>query len=59
MTRLLTTVTNPPPGGHLHLPVMSFGPGSTAITDPVFEKNRADIVAETEKILLAGVLKSR
>ncbi len=54
VTRLLTTVTNPPPGGHLHLPVMSFGPGSTAITDPVFEKNRADIVAETEKILLAG-----
>lgn len=57
VTRLLTTVRNPQPGGHLHLPVMAFGPdNSTEITDPVFETNRADIVAETEKILLAGVV---
>ena len=56
VTRLLTTVATPPPGGHVHVPVMSFGPDNTdEITDPVFESNRAAIVAETRSILLAGV----
>jgi len=55
VTRLLTTSPNPPPGGHVHLPVMSFGPdNSTEITDPVFEQNRA-IVNETQNLLLAAV----
>jgi hypothetical protein len=53
------TVSTPPPaplGGHLHLPVMFFGSDNqTEITDPEFEKNRADIVNETQSILLAGV----
>jgi hypothetical protein len=56
VTRLLTTVPNPPPGGHVHLPVMAFGPDNAdEITDPVFEANRAAIVAQTQAILLAGV----
>jgi hypothetical protein len=47
---------NPPPGGHLHLPVMYFGSdNSTEITDAEYERNRADIVTQTQTILLAAL----
>ncbi|GLZ76742.1 hypothetical protein Afil01_15490 [Actinorhabdospora filicis] len=42
-------------GGHVHTPVLAFGPGNTTeLSDPVFEKNRADILAQLEAILRAG-----
>ncbi|MFC0108783.1 pyroglutamyl peptidase [Kibdelosporangium aridum] len=40
------------PGGHVHTPVLQFAPdNTTAITDPVFEQNRTDIVAQVKKII--------
>nr|WP_157233912.1 pyroglutamyl peptidase [Kibdelosporangium phytohabitans] len=40
------------PGGHVHTPVLQFAPGNTtAVTDPVFEQNRADIVAQLREIV--------
>ncbi|MEU8886366.1 pyroglutamyl peptidase [Streptomyces sp. NPDC048442] len=40
------------PGGHLHTPVLEFDKtNSTEITDPVFVKNRSDIVAQVREIL--------
>jgi pyrrolidone-carboxylate peptidase len=40
------------PGGHLHTPVLEFGPGNTAeLTDPVFEANQRDIVDQVRAIL--------
>ncbi|CAM5368471.1 hypothetical protein GCM10010329_15990 [Streptomyces spiroverticillatus] len=40
------------PGGHLHTPVLEFGPKNTAeLTDPVFLKNRADIVKQVRELL--------
>jgi pyrrolidone-carboxylate peptidase len=40
------------PGGHIHTPVLQFAPdNTTAITDPTFEQNRADIVAQIRTII--------
>lgn len=44
------------PGGHVHTPVLEFGAGNTdpatgAVTDPVFVRNRLDIVAQVRAIL--------
>jgi hypothetical protein len=40
------------PGGHVHTPVLEFGPGNaTAITDPVFVRNRLDIRAQVRAIV--------
>ncbi|MFD1052042.1 pyroglutamyl peptidase, partial [Kibdelosporangium lantanae] len=40
------------PAGHVHTPVLEFGPGNTTqVTDPVFEQNRTDIVAQMRAIL--------
>ncbi|MEU9335724.1 pyroglutamyl peptidase [Streptomyces sp. NPDC048290] len=44
------------PGGHVHTPVLEFGAGNTAeVTDPVFEQNRADIVAQVRAIVGVAV----
>lgn len=40
------------PGGHVHTPVLQFAPdNTTAVSDPIFEQNRADIVAQIRKII--------
>jgi pyrrolidone-carboxylate peptidase len=40
------------PAGHVHTPVLQFDPANTtAVTDPVFEKNRTDIVAQIRAII--------
>ncbi|MFD7012985.1 pyroglutamyl peptidase [Streptomyces sp. NPDC059928] len=44
------------PGGHVHTPVLEFGPGNTdpatgSVTDPVFVRNRLDIVAQMRAIV--------
>ncbi|MFI6767959.1 pyroglutamyl peptidase [Streptomyces sp. NPDC050355] len=44
------------PGGHLHTPVLEFGPGNTdpaggQVTDPVFVKNRVAIVGQVRKVV--------
>ncbi|MFE4591982.1 pyroglutamyl peptidase [Streptomyces laurentii] len=44
------------PGGHLHTPVLEFGPGNTdpttgTVTDPAFVRNRLDIIAQVRAIL--------
>ncbi|WP_223279312.1 pyroglutamyl peptidase [Streptomyces sp. SDr-06] len=44
------------PGGHVHTPVLQFGPGNTdpatgTVTDPGFVRNRLDIVAQMRAIL--------
>ena len=45
------------PGGHVHTPVLAMAAGNiTEITDPTFEKNRADIAAQTELILRLGAV---
>ncbi|MEU5398926.1 pyroglutamyl peptidase [Streptomyces sp. NPDC005963] len=39
-------------GGHVHTPVLQFGPGNTTqITDPVFVQNRLDIIAQVRSII--------
>ncbi|QKW10931.1 pyroglutamyl peptidase [Streptomyces sp. NA04227] len=48
------------PGGHVHTPVLEFGPGNTdpatgTVTDPDFLRNRADIVAQVGEILRVAV----
>ncbi|WP_375256742.1 pyroglutamyl peptidase [Streptomyces sp. MNP-20] len=48
------------PGGHVHTPVLQFGAGNTdpatgAVTDPEFLRNRADIVGQTRRIVVAAV----
>jgi pyrrolidone-carboxylate peptidase len=44
------------PAGHLHTPVLTMAPDDTAdLTDPTFEKNRADIAAQVEQLLRAGL----
>ncbi|WP_269856723.1 pyroglutamyl peptidase [Streptomyces sp. RPT161] len=51
-TRLRDAVGLDVPGGHVHTPVLEFAPGSTsAITDPVFEHNRAVILAQLRAII--------
>ncbi|MFF0559555.1 pyroglutamyl peptidase [Streptomyces sp. NPDC004266] len=44
------------PGGHVHTPVLEFGPGNTdpatgAVTDAAFVRNRLDIIAQVRAIL--------
>ncbi|MET8824899.1 pyroglutamyl peptidase [Streptomyces sp. NPDC004610] len=44
------------PGGHVHTPVLEFGAGNTTeVTDPVFVRNRLDIVAQVRVIVGVGV----
>lgn len=38
------------PGGHLHTPVLEFGQ-SEAVTDPQFEQNRRDIIAQVRAVI--------
>ncbi|WP_425579365.1 pyroglutamyl peptidase [Streptomonospora halophila] len=42
------------PAGHVHTPVLHFGPGDR-VTDPEFEENRATIVGQVEDIVAAAV----
>ncbi|WP_408646797.1 pyroglutamyl peptidase [Streptomyces carminius] len=47
------------PGGHLHTPVLEFGPGNTfpdtgEITDEVFVRNRLDITAQVREVVGAA-----
>lgn len=42
------------PAGHVHIPILYFGPGGD-VTDPEFEENRAVIVGQTEDIVAAAV----
>jgi len=47
------------PGGHLHTPVLQFGPGNTTeLTDPVFEANQRDIIDQARAVFVvaAGTL---
>lgn len=47
------------PGGHLHTPVLQFAEGNTTeLTDPVFEANQRDIIAQVRGVLVvaAGTL---
>ncbi|MFC8077127.1 pyroglutamyl peptidase [Streptomyces sp. NPDC057307] len=44
------------PGGHVHTPVLQFGPGNTdpatgTVSDPVFVQNRLDITAQLRTIV--------
>jgi pyrrolidone-carboxylate peptidase len=40
------------PGGHVHTPVLQFGPGNTTeITDPEFVRNRLDIIEQVREII--------
>ncbi|WP_157536117.1 hypothetical protein [Kitasatospora mediocidica] len=44
------------PAGHLHTPVLTMADDdSTQLTDPVFEQNRATIVAQVRQLLRAGL----
>ncbi|MEN8655096.1 pyroglutamyl peptidase [Streptomyces sp. 21So2-11] len=44
------------PGGHVHTPVLEFGAGNTTeVTDPVFVRNRLDIVAQIRAIVRVAV----
>ncbi|MGH3761723.1 pyroglutamyl peptidase, partial [Actinophytocola sp.] len=43
------------PGGHLHTPVLEFGPGNTTeLTDPVFERNLRDIIDQVRAVLVVA-----
>ncbi|WP_120728266.1 pyroglutamyl peptidase [Streptomyces hundungensis] len=47
------------PGGHVHAPVLEFGPANTdpatgSVTDPQFVRNRLDIVAQIRAIIRAA-----
>lgn len=44
------------PGGHVHTPVLQFGPGNTdpatgTVSDPVFVQNRLDITEQLRTIV--------
>lgn len=48
------------PGGHLHTPVLRFGaentdPRTGTVTDPDFERNRADIVSQVRELVKTAV----
>nr|WP_228180530.1 pyroglutamyl peptidase [Streptomyces anulatus] len=48
------------PGGHLHTPVLQFGaentnPQTGTVTDPDFERNRADIVSQVRELVRTAV----
>ncbi|SDH51072.1 Pyrrolidone-carboxylate peptidase (N-terminal pyroglutamyl peptidase) [Actinokineospora alba] len=54
-TLLRDALGAPMPGGHLHTPVLVFGPGNTTeISDPVFEQNRLDIIDQTRALVTAA-----
>lgn len=54
-TLLRDALEVPLAGGHLHTPVLKFGDGNTtAITDPVLERNRQDIIAQVRALLAAA-----
>jgi hypothetical protein len=42
------------PAGHVHTPILHFGPGG-GVTDPEFEENRAAIAGQVEDIVAAAV----
>jgi pyrrolidone-carboxylate peptidase len=43
------------PGGHLHTPVLQFGPDNTTeLTDPVFEANQLDIINQVRAVLVVA-----
>ncbi|MEU3431169.1 pyroglutamyl peptidase [Streptomyces gardneri] len=49
------------PGGHVHTPVLQFGPGNTdpatgAVTDPEFVRNRLDIIAQVRAIVAVAAV---
>ncbi|WTL22933.1 pyroglutamyl peptidase [Streptomyces sp. NBC_01506] len=51
------------PGGHVHTPVLQFGPGNTdpatgTVSDPVFVQNRLDITAQLRTIVRVAVEES-
>ncbi|HEU5155915.1 MAG TPA: pyroglutamyl peptidase [Streptosporangiaceae bacterium] len=55
-TRLREAIGADLPGGHVHTPVLTMDPANaTEITDPVFERNRADIGSQVEIILTEGL----
>jgi pyrrolidone-carboxylate peptidase len=55
-TRLRDAIGADLPGGHVHTPVLTMDPANTTeITDPIFERNRADIGSQVEIILVAGL----
>ncbi|MFH0518903.1 pyroglutamyl peptidase [Streptomyces sp. M41] len=48
------------PGGHVHTPVLQFGagntdPGTGAVTDPEFVRNRLDIIAQVRALVRAAL----
>ncbi|WP_309058897.1 pyroglutamyl peptidase [Streptomyces sp.] len=48
------------PGGHVHTPVLQFGPGNTdpatgAVTDPAFVRNRLDIIDQVRSIVTVAL----
>ncbi|MET9292551.1 pyroglutamyl peptidase [Streptomyces sp. NPDC003077] len=52
------------PGGHVHTPVLEFGPGNTdpatgTVTDPVFVRNRTAITGQIRSILVAALSGAR
>ncbi|MFE7549882.1 pyroglutamyl peptidase, partial [Streptomyces gardneri] len=49
------------PGGHVHTPVLQFGPGNTdpatgMVTDPEFVRNRLDIIAQVRAIVAVAAV---
>ena len=45
-------------GGHIHTPVLDFGPGNTgALTDPAFEHNRTQMIDELRSMIESMVLR--
>ncbi|ALO13333.1 hypothetical protein AQF52_7747 [Streptomyces venezuelae] len=49
------------PGGHVHTPVLQFGPGNTdpatgVVTDPEFVRNRLDIIAQVRSIVAVAAV---
>ncbi|MFE1906829.1 pyroglutamyl peptidase [Streptomyces gardneri] len=49
------------PGGHVHTPVLQFGPGNTdpatgTVTDPEFVRNRLDIIAQVRAIVAVAAV---
>lgn len=46
------------PAGHVHTPILHFGPGNE-VTDPEFEQNRTSITAQVKAIVAAAVKKGQ
>ncbi|MFH8785255.1 hypothetical protein [Streptomyces roseoverticillatus] len=63
-TLLRDAVRLPVPGGHLHTPVLQFGPGNTdpatgTVTDPEFVRNRLAIVEQVRSLTVVAVAHAR